>query len=57
MAKKKTKTVLKQKVVSKRILKKGKRIVVRIPEYRNEPYVPIYMKEAIKEDKRQFFFK
>lgn len=45
-----------QRAVSRQLLKKNK-IEVRIPEYRNEPYVPIYIKNKIKEDKRNFFLR
>jgi hypothetical protein len=41
---------------SKPILKK-QRVTVRIKEHKPAAYIPIHMKDVIKEDKRQFFFK
>ena len=53
---KKKKSFLKGKVVVKRILKKGKH-TLSIKEQEAAPYIPIYIKEDIKEDRRQFYFK
>ena len=46
---------LKGKFKGKDIIKSSN-VVVEIKQYKQEPYKPIYMKEEIEEDKRQFFF-
>jgi hypothetical protein len=53
---KKEKNWLKQKAISRRI-SKGNKITVVQSSQPPAPYIPIYMKEQIEEDKRNFFFK
>ena len=53
----KRKSFLKGKVVIRKILRKGKRPTLTIKEHEPAPYIPIYIKEQIKEDRRQFYFK
>ena len=45
-----------KKAKSKRVLKKQRATVV-IKEHEPAPYIPIYIKESIKKDNRNFFFK
>lgn len=47
---------LTKKFTSKPILKK-QGVTVSIKEHESAPYIPIHMKDVIKEDKRRFFFK
>jgi len=47
---------LKQRAVNKRVLKRSKATVV-VKERELAPYIPIYFKEKVEKDNRQFFFK
>lgn len=47
----------KKKIRVKKVLRKGKRPTLTIKEHEPAPYIPLYIKEQIKEDRRQFYFK
>ena len=45
-----------KRVKSKRILRKGKRMVVRIKEQQPAEYIPIYFKQEVEEARKSLFF-